>query len=642
VELAEQVAGIGHWRLDAVSGEVTWSAQMYEIYDLNPDAPLDLDALQAMTHPDDRDAGRDRLRRALFEGMDSAPALTRVVRPDGELRYVRGRMVAERAPDGAVQAVIGTLVDVTEYRLAAMEVERAQERYKLLADNANDLVLQCDLDGRVAFASPSSQRLTGYEPHEIVGRIWCGMISPADSDRVFTAIREQAAAGLRCRSEPLEYRFIHRDGTIRWLEGMPTLVFDRDSGLPSGFTSIIRDVTVRRAAETELKAARAEAEAAAAAKAEFLANMSHELRTPLTSIIGFTGLASEQPGLDPLTRSYLERVTNASEALLCTVNDVLDFSKLEAGQISLKCRPTEFSRLAQQTLDLFGPQVGAKDLALTFETNIDDLVVLVDPDRIRQILLNLVGNAVKFTTAGGITLRAHYEAAGRLTVEIIDTGAGIAKDKQNALFQRFSQVDGSLTRTHGGTGLGLAICKGLVEAMGGRIGLESELGAGSRFWFVIPAPAAERAPVVAALPGERVLIEGVRVLVADDHPANRKLAGLFLAGVGAEVAEAVNGEEAVRMASEWPYDVILMDIRMPKLDGPGALRAIRQTPGPNDTIPILAFTADADGSSPEWLAEHGFQGCVTKPLEPGALLRAIAAVTAPSAIDSPLDMAAAV
>jgi PAS domain S-box-containing protein len=626
-ELAEQVAGVGHWRLDVATNAVTWSTQMYQIYGLVPDAPLDLARLLAMTHPDDREAGSVRLARALAVGADGEASLARIRRPDGELRYIRGKMAVERHADGSILAVVGTLLDVTEYRLMAMEADRARESYKLLADNANDLILQCSLDGRVAFASPSSLRLTGYPPEEIVGRMWCDLIFPDDSEQVRGAIREQAKSGVRCRSEPLEYRFVHREGHIHWFEGVPTLVFDPETSQPTGFTSIIRDITARKATEAELREARLEAEAATAAKSEFLANMSHELRTPLTSIIGFTKLAVEQPELGDLTRTYLERVTNASEALLCTVNDVLDFSKLEAGQVAFQCRPTDFCGLARRTLDPFSPQAGAKDLALSLKGNVDDLVISVDPDRIRQILLNLVGNAVKFTASGGVTLRTHYEA-GQLTVEVVDTGDGIPTDREQVLFQRFSQIDGSLTRAHGGTGLGLAICKGLVEAMGGQIGVDSALGRGSRFWFTIPAamailPAASDGTAAVHMP-----VEGVRVLVVDDHPTNRKLATLFLAGVGAEVSEAVDGEEAVRMASQWPYDVVLMDIRMPKLDGPGALRAIRETPGPNDAIPILAFTADSSIASCKWLSDQGFQGVVTKPLEPGAFLRAIAEATA--------------
>jgi signal transduction histidine kinase/CheY-like chemotaxis protein len=422
----------------------------------------------------------------------------------------------------------------------------------------------------------------------------------------------------------VEYRAYGKAGHELWMESKPTLMTDPANGRVVGFTDVMRDVTSRKALEAKLRLAQADAEAATAVKTEFLANMSHELRTPLTSIIGFTGLAGEQPDLAPLTRTYVERVGDASRALLCTVNDILDFSKLEAGQVSIQAQPVSLAKLAQASLDLFTPQAGAKDLALVLDGEGADLTLSIDPDRIRQILLNLVGNAVKFTQDGGVTLRTCHDVQSQtLKVEVVDTGAGIPSDKLNLLFQRFSQVDGALTRAHGGTGLGLAICKGLVEAMGGEIGADSVVGQGSRFWFTIPAPlaqAAQAAPDGSA--ATQPTFAGVRVLVVDDHAANRELARLFLAGVGAEVTEASDGEEAVVLSSEQPFDVILMDIRMPHLDGPGALQAIRAAPGPNDATPILAFTADADHESQ--LLALGFQDVVAKPLQSGALIAAVA------------------
>ena len=396
-----------------------------------------------------------------------------------------------------------------------------------------------------------------------------------------------------------------------------------------GTVSCSVEVTDLKRAEALLRQAQSEAEAATAVKSEFLANMSHELRTPLTSIVGFTALAAEQGDLTPLTRTYVERVGEASRALLCTVNDILDFSKLEAGQVSFQPVSMVPAKLCRTTMELFTPQAGAKDLSLTLMGGEDETAVMLDPDRLRQILLNLVGNAVKFTAAGGVTLTSRYDAAAEtLHVEVADTGAGIPADKLDRLFKRFSQVDGSLTRA-GGTGLGLAICKGLVEAMGGEIGVDSKPGEGSRFWFRIPAPIADLAPVAADGSAiENPTFAGVRVLVADDHPSNRELVRLFLTGVGAEVSEAVDGEEAARSAAEWPYDVILMDVGMPRLDGPGALARIRAARGPNDATPILAFTADADPKAVSRLTAMGFQDVVAKPIDARALIGAVARATA--------------
>ncbi len=377
-----------------------------------------------------------------------------------------------------------------------------------------------------------------------------------------------------------------------------------------------------RGALAEARAARAEAETAAAVKGEFLANMSHELRTPLTSVVGFTRLAAEQTDLSPLSRTYIDRVGEASRALLCAVNDILDFSKLEAGQVSLRPEPVALHGLLSGTLELFMPQAAAKDLTLRLlDTTPHGLVVAADPDRLRQVLLNLVGNAVKFTTVGEVTLCADYdEDAGRLMLEIVDTGPGISPDHIGRLFQRFSQVDGGLNRNHGGTGLGLAICKGIVEAMGGDISAASIIGEGSCFSVIIPAPRAEGAEAAPSGEGVAITRPGVRVLVADDHAANRELVRLFLAGIGAEVIEAADGEAAVELAAGHPFDVILMDLRMPGLDGVGALARIRAQDGPNLATPVLAFTADAESASDNRLQAVGFDGVVAKPVDPGQLI----------------------
>jgi PAS domain S-box-containing protein len=631
-EEAEAIAGLGYWRLDARTREMTWSEQLYRIYGMDTDAPLDLQAVMAMAHPDDAAASAERLRRQLDTGAADENSITRIVRASGEIRFLEGNSRVEHGPGGEVVAVIGTVVDVTDQKLAEAAIAESEERFRRLAVNAPDMITEARLDGTMTYVSPASLAVTGFAPEELIGRNFASLMEPEDAQRVLAMCQAVFASKGALAPWPVEFRARRKSGEAIWLECKPTLAVDAATGRFTGLNDIVRDITQRKAMEDQLRQARAEAEAAAAVKAEFLANMSHELRTPLTSIIGFTGLASEQAELSELTRAYVDRVADASRALLCTVNDILDFSKLEAGQVTIKPEPVSLRSLTRGTLSLFTPQAGAKDLCLTLDDGAedDDVVVALDPDRIRQILLNLVGNAVKFTKTGGVTLRTRYDAgSAMLSVEVIDTGEGIAQDKLDRLFKRFSQVDGSLTRVQGGTGLGLAICKGLVEAMGGEIGVESHIGAGSRFWFKVPAAAAGLPEAQAAGASvDRLTFVGVRVLVVDDHPTNRELARLFLAGVGAEVTEAADGEEAAQLAAEWPFDAILMDLRMPKLDGPAALKRIRSAPGPNDATPILAFTADADEEALYRLAALGFQDVVGKPVEPAALIAAVARATA--------------
>jgi PAS domain S-box-containing protein len=630
-EVAESIAGLGRWRLDTGSLDLSWSPQMCRIYGMEPGATLDFDTVMAMTHPDDLSAVTERMKRQMASGEPDEGSITRIVRANGQTRYLSAHSGVERRETGEIYAVIGTVVDITEQVMAERAVAASEERFRRLAVNAPDMITESDLSGVLTYVSPASAAITGFTPEDLVGRSAFSVMGDDDARKVRAMCQAAIASKGLLAAYPVEFQARHKSGEMLWLECKPTLAVDPVSGRFTGFNDVVRDVTARKILEADLRTARAEAEDAASVKAEFLANMSHELRTPLTSILGFTSLAAEQTDLSPLSRTYIERVGNASQALLCTVNDILDFSKLEAGQVSIHPQPVDFAKLSGAALDLFTPQAGAKDLSLALLGDATGgLVLSLDPDRMRQVLLNLVSNAVKFTRQGGVTLTTRYDhEASRLRVEVADTGDGIAPEKLELLFKRFSQVDGSLTRAQGGTGLGLAICKGLIEAMGGEIGVDSQPGAGTRFWFSVPAPLATL-PDVSDEDGapERPTFAGVRVLVVDDHATNRELARLFLAGVGAEVFEAVDGEDAAQQAAEWPFDVILMDLRMPRLDGLGALRKIRAAPGPNDATPVLAFSADASETLAAELMASGFEGLVSKPVEPGALIAAVASATA--------------
>ncbi|CAN5216073.1 hypothetical protein BH10PSE1_BH10PSE1_32610 [soil metagenome] len=440
---------------------------------------------------------------------------------------------------------------------------------------------------------------------------------PADAERLTAAIAD--ATNGKGPYE-LELGFKRIDGSARRVMSKGACAFDPD-GQPALLYGVFQDVTDQRAA---IRAA----EEAAAVKADFLANMSHELRTPLTSIIGFTDLAMARDDLAPVTRDYVRRIENAGRSLMCLVNDILDFSKLEAGQVAIRPEPTDVEALCRDVVELFEPQTGAKDLALDLRVP-SALTLMVDPDRIRQILLNLVSNAVKFTQQGRVTVAMNWDAAtGRLRGSVEDTGPGMSTDQLARLFQRFSQIDGSATRKVGGTGLGLAICKGLSEAMGGSVGADSTPGVGSRFWFEVSAEQIARPvlaePVRPAVAMAAAGLNGLRVLVADDHPANRELARLFLVGLEAEVLQAEDGKEAVDLAAAHRFDVILMDGRMPGMDGETAMLAIRRGRGPSRDTPILAYTADAhEGDVAMWQAK-GFDGVVSKPVSSAALIQAVA------------------
>jgi PAS domain S-box-containing protein len=547
------------------------------------------------------------------------------------------RISERRTADGGT---IRSCIDITELKRAEADLIAARDEANEAARRADEAEAIAGLGhwrldvGTLAMDwSAELYRIYGLEPG-----------SPLDFDAITSMTHHDDA---RTMLERLQRqmrdgdadqnsitRIVSATGELRYLLGNSRGAFGPDGKVTAVIGTAV-DVTDQKQLEARMAAAKAEAEAAAQVKAEFLANMSHELRTPLTSIIGFTGLAADQPTLPPLARTYIERVRDASQALLCTVNDILDFSKLEAGQVAIHPAPVDLRALCEATLDLFAPQAGAKDIRLVLDSaDLDRRVLMLDADRIRQVLLNLIGNAVKFAATGSVTLRLRYDASSEaLTLDVIDTGPGIAPDKHAALFKRFSQIDGSTSRAAGGTGLGLAICKGLVEAMGGRIGLESREGEGARFWIELRSPAAAQLDVAAAAPAMQAPEEGLRVLVVDDHPANRELARLYLAAVGAEVTEAASGADALRLAAAAPFDVILLDLRMPGIDGLEVLRRLRAEGGVNDNTPVLAYTADAGDGVFAKLHQLGFVGVVGKPVAPADLIRKVSAAVAATAMD---------
>lgn len=640
LHLAESLLGLGHWRFDFLSGQVTWSDEVYRIHGLDRATfdPSLHDALAAY-HPDDRliILGHVEHARATGEGYECQ---LRLARPDGSERLTQSNGRCLLDDDGVPVALFGVFQDITDKHLADQRLKESEERFRLLASNATDIVTECDLSGRFRYVSPAVTSVTGYAEDEVVGKFALDFAHPDDRDRVEREI------GIALRSpgvSQIEHRHIRKDGTVIWVQSRPRLALDPVTGKPTAVTDVMRDVTAQKAMEADLIAARAAADEASQVKSDFLANMSHEIRTPLTAILGFSSLLTGRDDIPEDARLHIGRIGRASQSLLSIVNDVLDFSKLEAGQYELRAETCDPLEVCQEAFLMFAPLAQDKGIALDFDQSSElPHRVELDPHRLRQILLNLVGNAIKFTEAGSVGMTVGYDSAcNALAVSVRDTGAGMDEEQCGRLFQRFSQVDASSTRKHGGTGLGLAICKGLSEAMGGAISVTSRAGIGSTFSFNVSAPlAAFEAPAsLAEAPGKGLDLDGLRLLVVDDNPANREIVSTLIGRLGVEVFEAASGPEATSIACQLPFDIILMDLRMPGMNGEEAARAIKRQPGPNQSVPILGFSANTQVGTDDL---PDFDGVVSKPIILSELIEAItASLCDRAAPDSFADVGAA-
>ena len=391
---------------------------------------------------------------------------------------------------------------------------------------------------------------------------------------------------------------------------------------------LIAMALLRERSRQALLHAKAEAERLAQARTEFLANMSHEIRTPMNGVLGMLNLLKDTPLTDE-QRDLLQTAETSAQHLLEILNDILNLAKIEAGQMKLERTPTDLKRLVRETCEMVRPQARLKGILLREELPDDELYALADPTRLRQILLNLLSNAIKFTERGEVVARlirreASAENEHALRFEVQDTGIGIPPEKQQQIFEPFRQADGSTTRKYGGTGLGLAISKKLVELMGGRMGVVSQVGEGSTFWFEVSLPACD-APAHVRLEQQLRAVEqtpltGLRVLVAEDNFVNQKVIRRTLEKWGVEVQIANNGREVLEWLSREPFHLVLMDCQMPEMDGYEATRRIRAYEQPRGLhMPIIALTANALEGDREKCLECGMDDYLTKPVNPDLL-----------------------
>ncbi|MEW2914913.1 ATP-binding protein [Leisingera sp. JC11] len=499
-------------------------------------------------------------------------------------------------------------------------------RLALVAENANDSVMLMDREGRITWVNDSFTRITGYSFQEALGRLPGDLLNSGETDPA--TIQRLKDSVRYARPVRLEIRNRCKDGRLVWIETSQVPMLNSDGRLET-MIAVERDITAAKEHARQLEKARIAAEDGARAKADFLATMSHEIRTPMNGVIGMAQLLRDS-GLSEEQALYADTILNSADMLLPLIDDVLDFSKMDAEELALS--PVNFDPRAsfENTVRLLQAQAAAKGLDLTLEIQ-DGLPAQLHGDdrRIRQILMNLAGNAIKFTKQGGVAVALGGAPAARgyeLTFTVTDTGIGIAEEKLADVFERFSQADAAISRRFGGTGLGLAISRRLAEAMGGGIAVSSELGTGSCFAVRLhledaqaenaaPLPAAEEASDPAAL-------DGLRVLVAEDNAVNRLLVEKFLHATPVELAFAQDGREAVARFEDFAPDIILMDMSMPEMDGLEATRAIRALPRPQPAI--VALTANAFESDRKACLAAGMDEFMSKPISKAKLLDLLA------------------
>jgi len=493
--------------------------------------------------------------------------------------------------------------------------------YRDLFENASDIVFTTDLDGHFTTGNRAVQRLLGYTVEEAQELTWSKLVAPYEMRKGRRMFGRHAQGE---RFIDFELDVITRDGTIRTFEigSRPLYVGDR----LTGFHGTARDITERKRMQQAEIAARRAAEEANRAKTRFLANMSHEIRTPINGILGFLSLLSKTD-LTAEQRAYLEPLEQSTADLLRIINDILDLSKIEAGQIGLKEQPIEVRQVLDSTVTLLRPLAHGKDLELFLDCDASVPPRLVgDATRIGQVVANLVNNAIKFTPRGMVSIRASARRItdGLMRVEIIvrDTGIGVPSEDIPRLFEPFSQLDNATTRRYGGTGLGLAITRNLVEAMGGDITIASRPG---QFTEVrVGLPLAGAGPDADDRQGRRVVHgfdgSGLYMLVVDDNPINRRFLAASLRRWQVSVDEANSGTDALSACSGRDYDLVMMDIHMADMDGVEVTRMLRRQNAHGASVPVIAVTADVMGDTGRFI-EQGLDDFLAKPIDEQSLLQ---------------------
>ena len=624
---AQKMAHVGSWEVDLVTNEVIWSDEEYRLFGLEPgECEASYDLYLSLVHPDVREDAA-KWFDAVVAMKQSSRMDVLIVRPDGAERILNSWADVVLDEAGNAVRVVGTSQDVTEREKAERALGESEERFQLVSRATDDAIWDWNVVANKISYSESFQTLFGYDTGRSKVEAGLSHIHPEDHAEVmasldaFFAGREEAWSG--------EYRYLCADGSHAFVYDRGYVVRDVE-GKPLRMVGAMMDMTLPKQAQEDLRVAKEAAEAASRAKSEFLANMSHEIRTPMNGIIGMTDLTLETD-LNHDQREYLGMVKSSAHSLLGLINDILDFSKIEAGKLELETIDFSLRECLGGLLKPLGIRADQKGLELVADIASDVPDHLVgDPMRLRQILINLTDNAIKFTERGEVVVKVLNQAAANgashLHFSITDTGIGIPAEKQKAIFEAFAQADGSTTRTYGGTGLGLSIASCLIQKMHGRIWIESKVGEGTTFHFTASLPVqATPLPVVAH--AKLRDLAGLRALVVDDNQVNRRILREMLVNWRMNPTLVESGQagldEMLRAAKcESGYQLVLIDAIMPEMDGFALAEKIQDQPELADATVMMLSSAMPAGSTVR-CAALGIASSLTKPVTQSDLLDAI-------------------
>lgn len=622
---AQRIAHLGSWTLHLATGTLDWTDEVFQIFgqDRHTFFPTVTNFLRAV-RPEDRATVQAHTALAPQHGL--APLVARITRPDGSVRHVQTMAELILDPQGAPQALTGTVQDITELKQAESLARKIGERFRALVETSADWIWETNALDRYTYASPRITDLLGYLPEEILGKTPQSHLLADDAHAM--AQFQRQTMGERQAFANVRKRCRHRDGSTVVVESSGVPAFNTRGNF-IGYRGIDRDVTLRVEREQQLLAAKAEAERANRAKSAFLSGMSHELRTPLNAILGFAQLMALGPQLDSEQRANVAEILKAGRHLLDLINDVLDLAKVESGRVDLTLEAVSFQEVAQDTIALMHPVARQHDIHLIL-THRESEPVWFRADRLRtkQIIVNLLSNAIKYNHTGGTaTLGLAPTADGRWRIEVTDTGPGIALDRQSELFQPFQRLDATHSDIEG-TGIGLVITKRLAEAMGGRLGVISQPGAGSTFWLELPwvEPPRDTLPASTATPAAPQYPLQGQLLYIEDCPANQRLLEQIVATQpGLKLTCAAHPQAGLALARSLNPDIILLDLNLPDMDGYQVRQHLLADPA-TATIPVIAISASAMAGEQGTPLPAAFQAYLNKPIDLPHFLATLAAV----------------